>query len=308
MMNLINFKTVVERWALDKRPYVKQSTFAAYSLIIENHLLPFFGEYVEITEDMVQDFVLMKLAKGLSQKSVKDMIVVLKMVFRFGVKNGYWVHKEISVRFPIEHSKQEVEVFTRIDQRKIMDYVKGEFSYKNLGIFICLSAGLRIGEVCALTWNDIDVKNESITVCKTIQRVCFSKVDEKGTKLIVDTPKTNNSFRVIPMSKELLKLVRPIKKVCRGSYYVLTNSVNPTEPRTYRNYYKKLLTKIGVPILKFHCLRHSFATRCIESKCDYKTVSVLLGHSNISTTLNLYVHPNMEQKKRCIEQMCRALG
>ena len=110
------------------------------------------------------------------------------------------------------------------------------------------------------------------------------------------------------MSEELIGIIKPIKARCFcNSYFILTNTSVPTEPRTYRNYYKKLLTKLGVPFLKFHCLRHSFATRCIEGKCDYKTVSVLLGHSNISTTLNLYVHPNMEQKKRCIEQMCRVL-
>lgn len=110
------------------------------------------------------------------------------------------------------------------------------------------------------------------------------------------------------MSKELLALVKPLKKVVNVDYYILTNEPSPTEPRTYRNYYKRLMEQLGIPKLKFHGLRHSFATRCIESNCDYKTVSVLLGHSNISTTLNLYVHPNMEQKKRCIAKMFKSLG
>ncbi|MCM1199399.1 MAG: tyrosine-type recombinase/integrase [Clostridium sp.] len=92
-----------------------------------------------------------------------------------------------------------------------------------------------------------------------------------------------------------------------GLYYVLTNSSRPVEPRTYRNYYRKVMSQLDLPVLKFHGLRHSFATRCIESKCDYKTVSVLLGHSNISTTLNLYVHPDKEQKRKCVEQMFRTL-
>ena len=87
-----------------------------------------------------------------------------------------------------------------------------------------------------------------------------------------------------------------------ADYYILTNEPLPTEPRTYRNYYKRLMEHLGIPKLKFHGLRHSFATRCIESNCDYKTVSVLLGHSNISTTLNLYVHPNMEQKETLYRQ------
>ena len=109
------------------------------------------------------------------------------------------------------------------------------------------------------------------------------------------------------MTRDLLKLLKPLKRIMNNNYFVLTNESKPTEPRTYRNYYKQFMQEIGAPILKFHGLRHSFATRCIESKCDYKTVSVILGHSNISTTLNLYVHPNMEQKKKCIDQMVKAL-
>ena len=114
-------------------------------------------------------------------------------------------------------------------------------------------------------------------------------------------------MRSIPIPKELLSVLRPLKKIVCDDFYVLTNSSDPTEPRTYRNYYNRLLSNLGVPKLKFHGLRHSFATRCIESKCDYKTLSVLLGHSKISTTLDLYVHPNFEQKQQCVEQMFRRL-
>ena len=105
------------------------------------------------------------------------------------------------------------------------------------------------------------------------------------------------------MTRDLLALVRPLKKIVRGDFYVLTNAAMPTEPRTYRCYFNKLQQQLGLPKMRFHGLRHSFATRCIESKCDYKTVSVLLGHSNIGTTLNLYVHPNLEQKRKCIDAM-----
>ena len=113
------------------------------------------------------------------------------------------------------------------------------------------------------------------------------------------------SIREIPISKELLKLIRPLKKLMNDEYFVITNEAKPTEPRTYRNYYTQLPKQLGIPSLKFHGLRHSFATRCFESQCDYKIVSVILGHANISTTLNLYVHPNMELRKKCINQMFR---
>ena len=301
------FKSVVELWQADKQQFVKKSTFAAYSLLIANHLLPAFSEANDISEEDVQQFVFKKLKEGLSQKSVKDILIVLKMILRYGAKHNLMEHRQIDIRFPTERERQEVEVLSKANQRKIMEFVKNNFTFQNLGIYICLSAGLRIGEVCALTWNDIDAEQGVIYVNKTIQRIYLVGEIEKRTEVIIDTPKSKNSIREIPMTKELLRMVKPLKKVVNSSFFVLTNSAAPTEPRTYRNYYKRLMKQLDIPALKFHGLRHSFATRCIESNCDYKTVSVLLGHSNISTTLNLYVHPNMEQKKRCIEQMLKAI-
>ena len=307
MENYTEFKKVVELWQADKQQYVKKSTFAAYSLLITNHLLPAFAGNADIHEEDVQQFVFKKLGEGLSQKSVKDILIVLKMVLRFGVKYNLIAHHQIDIRFPTERERQEVEVLSKANQRKIMEFVKSNFTFQNLGIYICLSAGLRIGEVCALTWDDIDTEQGVIYVTKTIQRIYYIGGIERRTEVIIDTPKSKNSIREIPMTRDLLRIIKPLKKVVNGSFYVLTNSSAPTEPRTYRNYYKRLMKQLDIPALKFHGLRHSFATRCIESNCDYKTVSVLLGHSNISTTLNLYVHPNMEQKKRCVEQMFKAL-
>ena len=301
------FEEIVVLWQADKKQYVKRSTYSAYSLLIANHLLPAFTGVNDVTEILVQDFVFTKLEQGLSQKSIKDILIVLKMILRYGVKQGYLEHREIDVKFPTERERQEVEVLSRNNQKNLMEYVQSHFTFMNLGIYICLCAGLRIGEVCALVWDDIDVENGVINISKTIQRIYVIEGGEKHTEVIIDSPKSKNSIREIPIAKDLLRMIKPFKKVVNGNFYVLTNSDQPTEPRTYRNYYKRLMEQLNMPKLKFHGLRHSFATRCIESKCDYKTVSVLLGHSNISTTLNLYVHPNMEQKKKCVEQMYKAL-
>lgn len=297
------FSEVAALWKADKKQYVKKSTYAAYCLLIQSHLIPELGERTDIREEDVQNLVNRKLASGLSQKSVRDIVVVLKMILRFGAKHGLQELYQIDVVYPTERERQEVEVLSITNQRQLMNYVKEHFTFLNLGIFICLNTGLRIGEVCALQWEDIDVVSGVIRVCKTIQRIYLVDGQEKHTELIIDKPKTKNSIREIPMTRELLAHVRPLKKVVRGDFYVLTNAAEPTEPRTYRSYFNKLQQQLGLPKMRFHGLRHSFATRCIESKCDYKTVSVLLGHSNISTTLNLYVHPNMEQKRRCIETM-----
>ena len=298
---------VAALWKKDKQQYVKPSTIAAYALILENHILPVFGEKVQLTEADVQAFALKKLQDGLSQKTVKDMLIVLKMIQKFGAKNGDLQFVEWSVKYPTGQTKQELEVLSVNNQKRIMQYAIDNFTFRNLGIYICLSTGIRIGEVCALKWGDINIATETISINRTIERIYVIDGEKRHTEVVIGTPKTKNSLREIPMSKELLKIVRPLKKVMNDEYFILTNEAKPTEPRTYRNYYKQLLKQLGIPDLKFHGLRHSFATRCIESQCDYKTVSVILGHANISTTLNLYVHPNMEQKKKCINQMFKKL-
>ena len=298
---------VAALWKKDKQQYVKQSTIAAYALILENHILPVFGDKVQLTETDVQAFALKKIHDGLSQKTVKDVLIVLKMIQKFGANNGDLPFMEWSVKFPTEQTKQELEVLSINNQKRIMQYAIDNFTFRNLGIYICLSTGIRIGEICALKWGDINIATETISINRTIERIYVIDGEKRHTEVVIGTPKTKNSLREIPMSKELLKIVRPLKKVMNDEYFILTNEAKPTEPRTYRNYYKQLLKQLGIPDLKFHGLRHSFATRCIESQCDYKTVSVILGHANISTTLNLYVHPNMEQKKKCINQMFKKL-
>lgn len=309
--NFMNNKTIREiavAWKEYKRPYVKQSTMAAYLLILENHLLPAFGEKDSLPEQSVQSFVLEKIECGLSVKSIKDILIVLKMVMKFGVKNEWMNYYEWDIKYPTNSANKELEVLSVSNHRKILDHIQSHFTFTGLGIYISLSTGLRIGEICALKWNDINITEGTITVSRTIERIYMVEGEKKHTELVISSPKTRNSCREIPMSKELLAIVKPLKKIVNDDFYVLTNDEHPTEPRTYRNYYNGLMEKLGIPRLKYHGLRHSFATRCIEVGCDYKTVSVLLGHSNISTTLNLYVHPNMEQKKRCITKMFKSLG
>ncbi|RZK40905.1 MAG: site-specific integrase [Pedobacter sp.] len=298
---------IINLWKTDKKHYIKRSSYSAYALLIENHIKPSFGELIDIEEPEVQEFVLQKLANGLSQKTIKDILIVLKMILRFATKNKWLASKQFDIQFPTEREKHFVEVLSRANQKKVMNYVQEHFTFRNLGIFVCLSGGMRIGEICALSWEDIDIDNGVIHIRKTLQRIYTIEDDHRKTELILDTPKTKNSIREIPMSRDLIKLLKPIRKIMNPNFFVLTNDTKPTEPRTYRTYYKSLMQHLDLPNLKFHSLRHSFATRCIESKCDYKTVSVLLGHANISTTLNLYVHPNLEQKKKCIDQMFKSL-
>lgn len=299
---------IAAMWKEDKKQYVKKSTYSAYHLLLENHIIPYFGNHKHIDENIVQEFVFHKLDQGLSHKTIKDIIIVLNMILKYGDKNNLLEYKSMDIRFPTQTTKQGIEVLSKIHQRKLMSHTSNNFSFPNLGIYICLSTGLRIGEICALQWKDIDLRGRTISITRTIQRIYITDDQTRRTELIIDSPKTKHAIREIPISKELITLLSPHYKIANPNDYVLTNKHKPTEPRTYRNYYTKLMKQLKLPPLKFHCLRHSFATRCIESNCDYKTVSVLLGHANISTTLNLYVHPNMEQKKKCINKMLRGLG
>ena len=239
--NMIQKKTIKEvsiLWKEDKKQYVKLSTFSAYTLILENHIYPTFGEMYELEESKVQNFTLQKLNAGLSHKSIKDILIVLKMILKFGVKHGFLEYKEWDIKFPTERETQHLDVLSIADQKRIMKFIQEHFTFKNLGIYICLSTGLRIGEVCALTWNDINIETGIISIRKTIERIYIIEDDNKHTELIINTPKTKNSIREIPMTKELIKTIKPLKKIVNDNYYILTNEEKPTEPRTYRNYYK----------------------------------------------------------------------
>lgn len=298
-------KDIAVLWKDNKKQFVKESTYSAYCLLLTKHIIPYFGNKEELVEEDVQRFVLDSLASGLSEKTIKDIIVVLKMIQKYGAKYKLMNLNQIDVVFPVHTSKKELEIMSKDNQKKLFEYLKDNFSFKNLGIVICLCTGLRIGELCALRWQDFDMDENVVKVRHTVQRIYVVDEEIRYTKIVVNEPKTKESNRDIPLSSELLKIVKPLMKVVNQDFYVLSNDINPIEPRTYRNYYKRIIKKLDIPYLKFHGLRHSFATRCIESKNSVKTVSVILGHSNITTTMNLYVHPDNHEKKRCIEKMLK---
>lgn len=302
------FNELSESWRKDKSNFVKRSTMSVYNLALEKHLIGAFSSKTDIREEDVQKFMIDKLEEGLSQKSVKDLLVVLKMVVRYGVKHGSFSKPDWDIRFPTMRDNRQLPVLSLKNQRKLMKYIDDNPTPRNLGILLSLHTGMRIGEVCALTWGDIDMGLGLVRVTKTLERIYVADKKDPHSELIMSSPKTSSSNREIPITHGLLETARKVRNGTGSSCYVLSCSRSPIEPRTYRNYYNKVLKLAGVPHIKFHGLRHSFATRCIESRCDYKTVSVILGHSNISTTLNLYVHPDITQKKRCLDTMLKAVN
>lgn len=298
-MKKVKFNDFVIFWKEEKVKQVKLSSYCVYELMINKHLNSYFGNYFldEITEDVVQKYIYHKF-ETLSTKSIKDLIVVLKMVLKLATKKGYCITQQFDLIYPKETKFKKVLVFTKAEQKKLVEHLINNFNFKQLGILMCLYTGLIIGEVSALKWSDIDTSNNMIEVKRTLQRI----YQNGKTRIIEESCKTDKSIITIPMTQIPIKIIKPLKKIINDEFYITSNSSKPIEPRTYRVYFKKVLQLLDLPVIWFHSTRHSFATRLIESNADVKTVSVILGHSNIATTLNLYVHPNDEQKKNSIEK------
>lgn len=258
-----------------------------------------------IAECDVQQFVIDKCASGLARKTVRDMVAVLKSIVKYGNKHGIFHFEEWEIEYPTDTENKLLPTLSLNHQRILMNHLIEQPTQQNIGVLLALCTGMRIGEVCALQWEDVDFTQRIITVRHTVGRIYNCEL--KTTERIHTSPKTKNSCREIPISKQLFQSLKTVRKQSQSPYVVGT-STQSKEPRSYRDYFSRLLKRLNIPHLVFHGLRHTFATRCIESQCDYKTVSVILGHSNVATTLNLYVHPNLSQKKKCIDRMSKFLG
>ena len=299
------FQDVSKIWCDAKRPIVKHSTMCAYLLTLQTHLLPWFGTMETIAECDVQQFVIDKCASGLARKTVRDMVAVLKSIVKYGNKHGIFHFEEWEIEYPTDTENKLLPTLSLNHQRILMNHLIEQPTQQNIGVLLALCTGMRIGEVCALQWEDVDFTQRIITVRHTVGRIYNCEL--KTTERIHTSPKTKNSCREIPISKQLFQSLKTVRKQSQSPYVVGT-STQSKEPRSYRDYFSRLLKRLNIPHLVFHGLRHTFATRCIESQCDYKTVSVILGRSNVATTLNLYVHPNLSQKKKCIDRMSKFLG
>lgn len=299
------FREVSETWCETKRPIIKHSTMCAYILTLRRHLLPCFGEKTAITEADVQRFVVGKLSDGLAVKTVRDMVSVLKSVVKYGKKHGIFPFEDWETEYPVCVEKRRLPALSMKHQRILMRHLVENPTAQNIGVLLALCTGMRIGEVCALQWQDVDLCQRIITVRHTVSRVYNCELKE--TEVILSSPKTKSSYREVPVSGLLYRCLKSVRKTSAHPY-VVGASERAREPRAYRDYFSRLLKRLDIPRIVFHGLRHTFATRCMESRCDYKTVSAILGHSDVATTLNLYVHPDIGQKQKCVERMNRSLG
>ena len=308
----ILYKDWIYTWLLEKKNYIKESTYANYSNNIFNHIIPKLGNYYlnELNHKIIQDFLL-ELSKngrkdnngGLAEKTIKDITIIIKGSIKKGINEDKIKHIELTFNYPKDNKENKLYVLTKREQNKITSYVLENINSRNIGLLISLYSGIRIGELCALRWEDVDFKKNCLTINKTIQRVYIKDKDKNISKVIITTPKTKNANREIPINKDFLEILKKVKS--DKKYYILTGNEKYIEPRTYRKYFNKVLDELRIKHFNFHSLRHTFATNCISLGVDYKTVSELLGHANVNITLNLYVHPRYSQKKKCIDLVCK---
>ncbi len=300
----ITFGQVAKEWLSARQNAVKESTYALYTQTIRKHLLPDLADVsvMSLNEIFLQQFLQKKLTEGrldgkggLSDKTVSDIRSVLKMILAYGYSIGFTnlsgIHLSVSsVRPP------QIKVLTREEQEKLEKAIFKEKSPFYLGIMLSLYTGLRIGEVCALQWGDFDFKAGTVSISKTVIRIQNTDPYAKNrTKVLVEKPKTNCSNRVIPLPDALLPYYRENRR--EDNVYVLTGTTHYMEPRACLQKYKKFLQKAGIRDYNFHVLRHTFATRCVENDFDVKSLSEIMGHSNVTITMQRYVHPSLEQKR-----------
>lgn len=300
----MKYKDWLNEWLKNYvKPSSKARTYERYSIIVEKHLKNGLGEYEldDLSAIGIQRYITELLkngnyitSKGLSVNSVNGIINVikstLKLAFLLGLCKEYVGDK---IKRPNAQSKA-VNCFSFAEQKKIEQAVINDKRCKMYGIILCLYTGLRIGELLALEWQDVDFNKCTLTVNKA----CYDGKDEHGeTCIIIDTPKTAMSRREIPLPRQLISSLRELKKKSKSSRVVCDNTGNALSVRSYQRTFELLLKKLHIPRKGFHSLRHTFATRALECGMDVKTLSEILGHTNPGITLNRYVHSMLEHKK-----------
>ena len=290
------------------RPSLKDKTYTQYSDVVRLHLIPKLGEYElkDLTPLIVQHFITDKLesgnlknGRGLSANTVNGMIAViqgsLEMAYVLGFIQQYEMDKLKRPKF----QEKPVECFSMEEQKKIEQAVMSDKRDKMKGIILCLYTGLRLGELLALEWSDIDFCKSELTVKQT----CHDGKNSSGRfSRITNSPKTMTSRRVIPVPTQILPILRELKKRS-SSKYVIANGENYISVRSYQRSFELLLKKINIPHHGFHAIRHTFATRAVENGMDVKSLSEILGHKSPAVTLNRYVHSLMSHKKAMMNRL-----
>lgn len=289
------------------KPSAKERTYIRYEQLIRTHIAKKIGgnDVNDLTPIVLQSFVTEllssgndKTGKGLSANTVNAIISVLKNSLRTAHLLGYAKDYTANMIKRPKLNERKIECFTLAEQKKIESAVFDSKKTKMFGIVLCLYTGLRIGELIALQWKDIDLQKGLLSV----SRSCH---DTSGG-IVFDEPKTATSRRVIPLPKQLLPKLKSIKKNSNSDFVVSADG-NAVSVRSYQRSFELLLKRQNIVHCGFHSLRHTFATRALECGMDVKTLSEILGHKNPTVTLNRYAHSLLEHKAAMMNRLGKLL-
>lgn len=297
----MTFAAVYNEWISSISYRVKESTLANYALKADKHLLPVYGDenITDIEQCDIYQFIKNKQDSGLSNRYISDILVLMKSVFKYAARI-YRIFNPMEGLVMPKKQKAEIRLLTRAEEQRLMQIVMGNQNLTTLGIALAKLTGLRIGELCALQWCDIDLEKRILTVRKTLQRIQV-KGGKKKTKLVITEPKSETSKRTIPIPECILEFLRKFQG--EPGQYVLSGTDKPIEPRTMQYRFATLLKNGNLPSVHFHALRHMFASTCVKLGFDIKTLSEILGHSGVEITLNRYVHSSFEQKTEYMNRL-----
>ena len=301
----VSFSEISRRWLDISSISIKGSTILKYQNLLDTHIIPEFGNVAIdlITPEMIENFISWKLrsgnivnGQGLSYQYVKTMTLIINSVIAYAADRQ--LCGPLVYRIPRQGSYlSEVQIMSRSDQSVLEKPYTGIYPLCHLGILISLNSGLRIGEICALRWSDIDLDEAIIHVRHTTSRVLAGNDCSEGSKVIISSPKSKASVRNIPIVPFLVPILRQYYEEASFDY-VVSDGPGFLSPRTFEYRYHRILSELRLPAYNYHVLRHTFATRCVEAGADPKSLSYILGHSNVSVTLNLYVHSQTDLQRQ----------
>lgn len=303
------FSEILYMWLDANRIKIKKSSATKYLNMIERHIIPELGGLTsnELNSTLFNRFLEKKMTDGridgcggLSPSYVKTIAVIIESAIKYGQSEGHCDYLRMPLIKP-QLNKKEVKIFQHDALSVLEKNLLTDTDTTKLGVYTVLKTGMRLGEICALRWSDVDLTDNTIKIRNTVTRI-RKFGEERGSELIIDRAKTESSLRTVPISSALLRVLLKMKEQS-VSQYVISDSDSFLSPRTFEYRYKKLLKKCGIEQLNFHALRHTFATKCIESGMDAKTLSELLGHAGVTLTLNTYVHSSLEKKRAQLEKL-----
>lgn len=298
------YNEVLDAWLQSSRINIKESTYARYAHLVDTHIRPALGKYqlCRISTQLVEGFIEKQLNHGrlnnggaLSPKTVTDILTIVKSSIEYASYNNLNVICNLR-KLTIKKKEREMRVLCRSEQDALVKVLMYETDLYKFGVLLSLYTGIRIGELCALQWEDLCVASATLKVRKTMQRIQDTAIGAATkTKVIITEPKSQCSVRDIPLPQFLVKLAKQFSD--QPKVFILSGDKNKyVEPRTMQNHFKTYIKESGINDANFHALRHTFATRCVEVGFELKSLSEILGHANVNITLNRYVHSSFDLK------------